>query len=107
MNALQGFEELPVVGRANIGIKRMGELDLKAFGIACRKRLSKADAAVTSALLCSKWEEEIRNPNWYPFKVKVVDGKGMVWPLITYNCYLLFIMLSHQFHNSGLAVLHW
>ena len=66
----------------------MGELDLKAFRIACRKRLSKEDAEVTAALLCSKWGEEIRNPNWYPFKVKVVDGKGMVWPLITYNCYL-------------------
>ncbi|XP_066310905.1 factor of DNA methylation 1-like [Miscanthus floridulus] len=74
---IDGFEELPVVGRANIGIKRMGELDLKAFGIACRKRLSKEDAEVTAALLCSKWGEEIRNPNWYPFKVKVVDGKGM------------------------------
>ncbi|XP_066317295.1 factor of DNA methylation 1-like isoform X2 [Miscanthus floridulus] len=74
---IDGFKELAVAGRANIGIKRMGELDLKAFGIACRKRLSKADAAVTSALLCSKWEEEIRNPNWYPFKVKVVDGKEM------------------------------
>jgi len=49
------------------------------------KRLSKEDAEVTAALLCSKWEEEIRNPSWYPFKVDVVDGKGMVWPLITYN----------------------
>ena len=88
LNALQGFEELAVVGQANIGIRRMGELDLKAFGIACRKRLSKEDAEVTAALLCSKWGEEIRNPNWYPFKVKVVDGKGMVWPLITYNFYL-------------------
>jgi len=85
---LQGFKELAVAGRANIGIKRMGELDLKAFRIACRKRLSKEDAEVTSALLRSKWEEEIRNPNWFPFKVIVVDGKEMVWPLITHNCYL-------------------
>lgn len=81
--------ELAVVGRANIGIKRMGELDLKAFGIACKKRLPKEDAEVISATLCSKWQEEIRNPSWHPFKVKVVDGKEMVWPLIMYNCYLL------------------
>jgi hypothetical protein len=86
--ALQGFEELPVVGLANIGIKRMGELDLKAFRIACKKMLSNEDAEVTSALLCSKSEEKIRNPSWYPFKFDVVDGKGMVWPLITYNFYL-------------------
>jgi hypothetical protein len=66
----------------------MGELHLKAFRIACRKRLSKEDAEVTSALLRSKWEEEIRSPNWFPFEVIMVDGKEMVWPLITYNCYL-------------------
>jgi hypothetical protein len=58
----------------------MGELDPRAFRIACRKRLSKEDAKVTSALLCSKLDAEIRNSNWYPFKVKVVDGKEMVWP---------------------------
>jgi len=38
---LQGLEELAIVGRANIGMKRMGELDLKAFGIACRKKVIK------------------------------------------------------------------
>jgi hypothetical protein len=83
---LQGFQELSV-GRSNIGIKRMGELDLKAFGIACGKKSSKEDAEVKYAMLCSKWEEEIRNPNWHPFRVKVVDGKEMVRPLITYNCF--------------------
>ncbi|KAF8762198.1 hypothetical protein HU200_009748 [Digitaria exilis] len=72
----QGFQDLGV-GRANIGIKRMGELDLKAFGIACRKRLSKEDAELTSSILCSKWEDEIRNPNWHPFRVVSVDGKEM------------------------------
>ena len=80
---LQGFQEL-AAGRSNIGIKEMGELDLKAFGDACRKRSSKEDAEVKSAMLCSKWQEEIRNPNWHPFRVKVVDGKEMVRPLITF-----------------------
>jgi hypothetical protein len=80
LHAFQGFQELTGSGRANICIKRMGELDPRAFRIACRKRLSKEDAKVTSALLCSKLDAEIRNSNWYPFKVKVVDGKEMVWP---------------------------
>ncbi|CAD6265922.1 unnamed protein product [Miscanthus lutarioriparius] len=71
------IDELAGSGRANICIKRMGELDPKAFGIACRNRLSKEDAEATSALLCSKLDAEIRNSNWYPFKVKVVDGKEM------------------------------
>ena len=64
-------------GRANIGIKRVGELDFNAFSITCRKRLSEEDIDATCALLflCSKWEEEIRNPNWHPFQVEMVDGK--------------------------------
>jgi len=72
----QGFSELDV-GRGNIGIKRVGELDFNAFSIACRKGLSEEDIDATCALLflCSKWEEEIRNPNWYPFQVEMVDGK--------------------------------
>jgi hypothetical protein len=60
----------------------MGELDLKAFKIACGKRLSEEDAGITSALLCSKWEDEIRNQSWNPFVVKVVDGEEMVQPLV-------------------------
>ncbi|KAL6659502.1 hypothetical protein ACP70R_003542 [Stipagrostis hirtigluma subsp. patula] len=71
---IDGFKEL-AVGRANIGIKRMGELDPKAFANACKKRTSKADAEVMAALLCSKWEDEIRDSNWHPFRVVVVDGK--------------------------------
>ncbi|CAO2046848.1 unnamed protein product [Urochloa humidicola] len=71
---IAGFQDL-VAGRPNIGLKRMGELDLKAFGVAFRKRSSDKDAGINSAKLCSQWEEEIRNPNWYPFKVVLIDGK--------------------------------
>ncbi|KAL6847837.1 hypothetical protein ACP4OV_021965 [Aristida adscensionis] len=70
---INGIMEL-AAGRANIGIKRMGELDLKAFGNACRK-LSKKDADVTAATLCSNWQEEIKDANWHPFRVVMIDGK--------------------------------
>uniref|UniRef100_A0ACD5VJF9 Uncharacterized protein n=1 Tax=Avena sativa TaxID=4498 RepID=A0ACD5VJF9_AVESA len=59
-------------GLAHIGIKRMGELDVEAFSNACRRNLSKEDAEVTAAILCSKWEAEIRNPEWHPFRVIMV-----------------------------------
>nr|CAB3472388.1 unnamed protein product [Digitaria exilis] len=73
---IAGFKDL-AVSRANIGIKRMGELDPKAFRVACSKRLSKEDAEFTSAMLCSKLEAEIKDPNWHPFRVVCVDGKEM------------------------------
>ncbi|XP_044962298.1 protein INVOLVED IN DE NOVO 2-like [Hordeum vulgare subsp. vulgare] len=62
-------------GGAHIGIKRMGELDLKAFSNALGQKLSKEEAEVTAAILCSKWEAEIRNPEWHPFRTVMVDGK--------------------------------
>ncbi|VAI92679.1 unnamed protein product [Triticum turgidum subsp. durum] len=63
-------------GRANIGIKRMGDLDLKSFTIACKRKMAKEDAEVTASILCSKWEDEIRNPEWHPFKVVMDGGKA-------------------------------
>jgi hypothetical protein len=56
----------------------MGELDLKAFSNALGQKLSKEDAEITAAILCSKWEAEIRNPEWHPFRTVLVDGKEMV-----------------------------
>ncbi|TVU46269.1 hypothetical protein EJB05_05794 [Eragrostis curvula] len=59
--------------RSNFGVKRMGELDHKAFIAACKE--IKGDNGEQLALLCSKWEDEIRQPEWHPFKVIMVDGQ--------------------------------
>jgi hypothetical protein len=56
----------------------MRELDLEAFSKACRKKCSDEDAEFTAAFLCSKWEAEIKNPDWHPFRVIMTDGKEMV-----------------------------
>ncbi|CAM0905208.1 unnamed protein product [Alopecurus aequalis] len=75
-------------GRANIGIKRMGELDLKEFANACRRHLLQDDAEI--ALLCSKWQDEITNSKWHPFRVVTINGKTM------YINYLVSEILSED-----------
>ncbi|CAO2179081.1 unnamed protein product [Urochloa humidicola] len=56
-----GFHELSSSGRAHIGIKVVGQLDLKPFLNACRQRLSEGDAGLCAAELCSKWQAQIQN----------------------------------------------
>nr|CAD1826795.1 unnamed protein product [Ananas comosus var. bracteatus] len=68
-------EMLSGTNRSIIVIKRMGELDEKVFQNACRLKFPKEEADVNSAILCSKWQDELRNPEWFPFKVVMVDGK--------------------------------
>ncbi|KAK2378456.1 protein INVOLVED IN DE NOVO [Trifolium repens] len=58
---------------ANIGTKRMGELDQQVFVDACEKRYFEEDG--TKAMeLCSFWQENVKDPAWRPFKmIKVND----------------------------------
>lgn len=60
-------------GRTLIGIKKMGEIDEKAFHIACKRKFAKADADTNAALFCSEWQEHLKDPKWHPFKV-ITDG---------------------------------
>ncbi|KAJ0987475.1 hypothetical protein J5N97_005831 [Dioscorea zingiberensis] len=62
-------------GRALIGIKRMGELDEKPFREACKQKFAKDEADIKAAMLCSEWQENLKNPDWHPFKVIINDGK--------------------------------
>ncbi|KAA8534199.1 hypothetical protein F0562_031607 [Nyssa sinensis] len=60
---------------AHIGVKRMGELDNKPFYEAIKRKYNEVEADDRTVELCSMWEEYLRDPEWHPFKVIIVDGK--------------------------------
>ncbi|XVE78406.1 hypothetical protein DITRI_Ditri13aG0142300 [Diplodiscus trichospermus] len=70
---IQGLQEL-LGARTNIGLKRMGELESKAFQDACKFRFSPDEAAIQATTLCSLWQENLKNPEWHPFKI--IDEGG-------------------------------
>ncbi|CAK9186820.1 unnamed protein product [Ilex paraguariensis] len=65
---IAGLSEL-LAGRTNIGIKRMGEIDTKAFQNACKLRYPLEEAQIKATELCSLWQERLKNPDWHPFKI--------------------------------------
>jgi hypothetical protein len=81
----------PAAVRSSIGVKRMGELDHKAFTTACKEKITDAEEL---ALVCSKWEDEIRQPEWHPFKVIDVDGDAKVLHFLTlyHNLFQFYVV---------------
>ncbi|CAL4910273.1 unnamed protein product [Urochloa decumbens] len=71
---IQALQGLPGSTSSQIGIKRIGELASKVFLNTCKRKFRAEDAEAESAILCSKWQNEINNPEWNPFKVIMVDG---------------------------------
>ncbi|KAM7471640.1 hypothetical protein LguiA_009823 [Lonicera macranthoides] len=60
-------------GRTNIGIKRMGEIELKPFQNTCKERFPSEEAQIKAMELCSLWQEKLKNSDWHPLRV-VTDG---------------------------------
>lgn len=71
--------------RTNIRIKRLGELDEKPFLKACKKRFKGEEAEVQYAILCSKWQETLKDSGWYPFKRVGTEDKMKV-------CYVSYFL---------------
>jgi hypothetical protein len=72
----QGLKEIS--SRAHIGVKRMGELDSKPFLEAMKRKYNNEEAEDRASEICSLWEEYLKDPDWHPFKVVMVDGKHQV-----------------------------
>ncbi|XP_062084967.1 factor of DNA methylation 4-like [Humulus lupulus] len=61
--------------RAFIGVKRLGELDIKPILTAVKRKSSDEEAEVRATEICSLWDSHIRDPSWYPFKISNKGGK--------------------------------
>ncbi|KAL6566602.1 hypothetical protein OROMI_015006 [Orobanche minor] len=60
--------------RANISVKRMGELDEKPFFKAADVKHAGEDAKAKAMELCSLWEDYLRDPSWHPYKMVMEGG---------------------------------
>ncbi|CAH9104715.1 unnamed protein product [Cuscuta europaea] len=70
---IQGFRDVLTNGRSHIGIKRMGEIDSKAFQNTCKQKFSSNEANMKAVELCSLWQDKVKNPHWHPFKIIKID----------------------------------
>lgn len=75
---VQGLQDQSSNARVNIGIKRMGDIDIKPFQNTCKQKFSPDEAMVQASTLCSLWQDNLTDPNWHPFKVVTIDGDSQV-----------------------------
>ncbi|XP_061356217.1 factor of DNA methylation 5-like [Gastrolobium bilobum] len=71
--------ELPKLlkGSTVIGVKKLGEINAKPFQKVCKYRYKDCHTALSeSAKLHSKWQSEILDSTWHPFRIIDVEGEG-------------------------------
>lgn len=71
---IKGLQDM-LSGRTNIGVKRMGEVDMKAFHDACKERFGHEEAQIKASELCTLWQDKLKDAGWHPLKVVIVDGE--------------------------------
>ncbi|KAK7411593.1 hypothetical protein VNO78_03028 [Psophocarpus tetragonolobus] len=60
----------------NIGIKKIGEINAKTFRKVCKTRYKESKRALQeSNKLLAKWQKEVLDSAWHPFKILEVEGK--------------------------------
>ncbi|GAB2269538.1 hypothetical protein Dimus_004458 [Dionaea muscipula] len=72
---IEGLSDIILGRRTNIGIKRMGEINEKAFVATCKQKFRGDEAQIEASELCSLWQENLKNPELHPFKIIEIDGK--------------------------------
>uniref|UniRef100_A0A0R0GDH2 Factor of DNA methylation 1-5/IDN2 domain-containing protein n=1 Tax=Glycine max TaxID=3847 RepID=A0A0R0GDH2_SOYBN len=72
------IQELPqfLKGVTKIQIKKIGEVSARSFKKVCMNRYkNNKKASSESVKLCAKWQKEILDSTWHPFKIVDVEGK--------------------------------
>lgn len=85
-----------------IGVKRMGELDEKPFHEAMKRNYNEEEADERASVLCSLWQEYMRDSEWHPFKAIMVEGKRQVLFLNAQN-----LTLPNITSGSSCSSLPW
>ncbi|TYH51710.1 hypothetical protein ES332_D10G296900v1 [Gossypium tomentosum] len=63
-----------LTSRTTLVVKRMGEIDQKAFEVASSGKFPNEDWQETCAKLCSLWQQNVQDPKWHPFKMINIRG---------------------------------
>ncbi|XBI41302.1 hypothetical protein VPH35_125775 [Triticum aestivum] len=64
--------KLELVGLQGSVDPRMGQVDEKPFVEACKPKYG-AEADAKALELCSMWQDNLRDANWHPFKIQIID----------------------------------
>lgn len=90
---------------ANIGAKKMGELDTMPFQAAAEKKLRGSKIKDKAIEWCLLWEQYLRDPRWHPFKVVRVGGIYEVclgdFLFSKSQCFFVLAMFDSQTRSSG------
>ncbi|MCL7026280.1 hypothetical protein MKW94_012428, partial [Papaver nudicaule] len=73
IEGLDGFANIR--SRPVIGIKRMGELNEKPFRDICIEKFPTEEWETKSVELCSLWQKNVQDSEWYPYKNVTIDKK--------------------------------
>ncbi|KAF5808324.1 hypothetical protein HanXRQr2_Chr04g0144051 [Helianthus annuus] len=92
-------------GHTNIGVKRMGEIDSKAFLDACKVKYGSEEAQIKASELCSMWQEELKNPAWHPEVINENDKKlktlKVEWGIGIFDAVVAAFMELNEYNPSG------
>ncbi|KAK8662437.1 hypothetical protein V6N13_092011 [Hibiscus sabdariffa] len=72
--SIKGLNDI-LNSKTTLGIKRMGDINHKAFEVACLQKFPNEDWRETCAKLCSLWQQNVQDPKWHPFKIIDIEGK--------------------------------